>query len=81
MDLTLEIVQTNIDNAVFTHKPNENKRSKGQFWITFDRIYEEIEGCSVLVNKFVYCRMCNKVFNYDPKKGISNLNTHLQRTN
>lgn len=76
MDLTLEIVQTNIENGIFVHKPNENKRSKGQFWIAFDRIYEEIEGSSVLVNKFVYCRMCNKVFNYDSKKGISNLNTH-----
>lgn len=69
-------VLTNIENEVFAHKPNENKRSKGQFWSSFDRIYEKVDGKNVLVNKFVYCRMCKKVYNYDSKKGISNLNTH-----
>lgn len=76
MELTLAIVQTNIDNGIFTHKANENKRSKGQFWIVFDRIYQETDGTIILVDKFVYCRMCKKVFNYDSKKGITNLNSH-----
>lgn len=74
--MDLKTVQTNIDNGVFTHKPNEDKRSKGLFWSSFDRIYEEVDGKIVLVNKFVYCRVCKKVHNYDAKKGTSNLNAH-----
>lgn len=77
MDLTaLQIVQSNIDNQTYIHKPNENRRSSGQFWKVFHRIYEIKDGKDVLVNKFVYCIECAKVFNYDSKKGISNLNSH-----
>lgn len=76
MDLSLEIVQSNIDDQTYLHKPNENKRSKGQFWNSFHRIYKVNDDKDELVNKFVYCTVCAKVFNYDSKKGISNLNSH-----
>lgn len=76
MDLSIDVVQDNVNKGLFLHKPNENKRSNGKFWESFDRIHHHIDGKLVLLNKFVYCKICSKVFNYDSKKGISNLNTH-----
>lgn len=75
MELTIASVQTSIQNGIFSHKPNE-KKTRGQFWDVFDQIFEKIDGNEILVKKFVYCRMCKRVFNYDSKKGNSNLNAH-----
>lgn len=72
---TISSVQTNLDNGVFTHAPNE--KSKGKFWASFHQIFNE----GVLVKKFVYCTKCKKVFNYDTKKGNSNLNSHSASCN
>lgn len=69
-------VAKNIKDGIYTHKPNETKKSTGRFWSTFDRIFDAQTGAPIV--GYVLCRMCNKISKYDPTKGISNLNTHSE---
>lgn len=69
-------VAKNIKDGIYTHKPNETKKSTGRFWSTFDRISDAQTGASIV--GYVLCRMCNKISKYDSTKGISNLNTHSE---
>lgn len=69
-------VAKNIKDGIYTHKPNETKKSTGRFWSTFDRISDAQTGASIV--GYVLCRMCNKISKYDSTKGISNLSTHSE---
>lgn len=69
-----KMIEKNIREGIYTHKPNTSTKSTGRFWSTFDRIFDAQTG--ELIDGFVCCRICMKTSKYNSTKGITNLNNH-----